>query len=999
MDLLSRLRLRTKLSTLVTIPLLAMFFFASTQLIRDYRLQADMEGLTRLTGLAAALSALIHETQKERGASAGFTGSQGKKFVDILPKQHKLTDQRLQELNALLQRFDAGRFGREFEGALNNLLKVMKQLPSIRQQVSALSLPLPKVVGWYTNTNATLLTVVERMPHQISDAELIARVSAYANYLQSKERVGIERAVLSATFGADRFAPGMYRKFIQLVAAQNNFMHAFQALADSDSLAFYHQAMKHESVTAVEKMRATAMEKAVSGGFGVDAEHWFKAITLKINQLKQVDDHLAAGILDMAEDRYSDASMDMGLYLLLVITMLVVTVVLSLLVAGSIREPMRKMSAMLDRVASEGDFSLRMEIEQQDSIGVASRALDQLLSTLQVAIRESNRVVGDVARGKFHSRVESDFTGELEQLRQGVNGSAESVQHTMEVLQQVMGAIRDGNFGYRLEGVEMEGGFRQVLEQAMETMDGVIGDINQVMERVANGRFDARVTVTAAGDLDRLKQSLNRSLDTLEEALKEVIRVTHLIGEGDLRSEIKGNYSGALELLKEAVSTTQVNFSGIVARVRAASQQVRSSSEEISRGSMDLSSRTSEQAASLEETAASMEQMASTVNMNSDSASHASQLAAESLVRAKEGNRVVSEAVTAMAGINDSSSKIAEIIGLIDGIAFQTNLLALNAAVEAARAGDHGRGFSVVAGEVRSLAQRSADAAKEIKRLIEDSTDRIRQGGELVERSGNALASIEESVKKMNDITAEIESATKEQTQGINQVNTAVSQLDSATQENAALVEETASSSAHLSSQADELSEMVSLFKLGQQGEEMVRRLGSAGQSGFEVIARARAEHLAWKGKIRGFLSGMVELDGGEGLGYEHCSLERWLSQEGRAQFGQMPELRALEQGHKDFHALLQQIVSVKESGDGEQAEALYLKLDPLTMALVEQLNQLEAHASSQRRKAVAGQQAAVRTSPAGASAQQRKPTQRQTPPSPSGLPHTSGGDDEWTEF
>ncbi|HIJ49186.1 MAG: hypothetical protein HN944_09330, partial [Gammaproteobacteria bacterium] len=258
---------------------------------------------------------------------------------------------------------------------------------------------------------------------------------------------------------------------------------------------------------------------------------------------------------------------------------------------------------------------------------------------------------------------------------------------------------------------------------------------------------------------------------------------------------------------------------------------VKTSSVEVSNGSQDLASRTSQQAASLEETAASMEQIASTVNLNADNADLASKLADESVQHVVQGSEVISNAVEAMAGINESSSKISEIISLIDGIAFQTNLLALNAAVEAARAGDHGRGFAVVAGEVRSLAQRSADAAKDIKSLIEDSTTRIAEGGRLVGESGDSLDAIQVSIKKMNDIAREIALSAKEQTQGIAQVNTAVTQLDSVTQENAALVEETAAASEHLNHQADQLAQMVSFFNVGKlKGAEEAAVLAIASQ-------------------------------------------------------------------------------------------------------------------------------------------------------------------------
>jgi len=987
MNILSALRLKTKLILMIATPLLAMLYFSTDLLIDKRHQQQEMVQLSSLSQLASTLSALIHETQKERAASAGFTGSKGKKFVDILPKQRKLTDQRRETLKAGLVGFDATQYGAGFEKKLAALLADLKQLDQMRAQISRLELPLPKVVGWYTAMNAKLLQVVEQMPHVVTDAALVARITAYVNYLQSKERAGIERAVLSATFGADQFAPGMYKKFIELVTAQKDFLHVFNAMGSESDRQFYRETMQHESVAQVEQMRETAFSKFASGGFGIDAEHWFKTITQKINQLKRVDDHLAAGILQQADRLQSTATTLFRFYMGLILVLVLFTLWMALRIGGSIRHSVTHMRDVIRTVVEEGDFSVRADIDAQDAVGEMARTLDSLLESLQDSIRETNQVVNDIAHGTFNSRVEADFKGELLLLKQGVNQSAESVERTMLGLTEVMKAITGGDFRFRLDGIEMEGEFRQVLEQAMESMDAIVTDINHVMDAVAKGKFDVRVTTVAQGDLDLLKNNLNRSLNTLGEGLKEAIRVSNQMGEGDLTQSVTGDYRGSLAVLKDSINATQANFTQIVSKVRSASERVRKGSEEISRGSMDLSSRTSEQAASLEETGASMEEMASTVNMNADSASQASQLAAESLLRAEEGSRVVAETVSAMLGINSSSSEISEIISLIDGIAFQTNLLALNAAVEAARAGDHGRGFAVVAGEVRTLAQRSADAAKDIKGLIEESGSRIQQGSDLVSSSGVALDSIEESVKKMNDISSEIKAATKEQTQGINQVNTAVAQLDTVTQENAALVEETAAASSQLSQQADELASMVSLFKLSQEAQRP-----TSSNPYTDVLTRARSAHIAWKGKIRGFLDGVIEMEMSQAVSHHDCMLGQWLDKEGRKQFASLPEMKTLDTVHEKMHSLIQDIVKMKKAGDGAGAEARFDEIEPLSKEVVVLLDRIESAAGMASASPVQSKSAALQSAP-----RQSRPTAQRTAATPPPVSHA--GDSDWASF
>ncbi|WP_313081755.1 methyl-accepting chemotaxis protein [Pulveribacter sp.] len=291
-------------------------------------------------------------------------------------------------------------------------------------------------------------------------------------------------------------------------------------------------------------------------------------------------------------------------------------------------------------------------------------------------------------------------------------------------------------------------------------------------------------------------------------------RVAREIAQGNLAVEVNLRTGDDASLLA-AMRAMRDSLAQVVTRVRQGSESVASASTQIAQGNQDLSGRTESQASALQQTAASMEELGATVRQNADNARQANQLAVNASTVATQGGEVVGQVVDTMRGINESSRKIADIIQVIDGIAFQTNILALNAAVEAARAGEQGRGFAVVAGEVRSLAQRSAEAAKEIKQLITDSVGRVEQGSALVDRAGATMQEVVGSIRRVADIVGEISAASSEQSAGVSQVGEAVTQMDQATQQNAALVEEMASAAASLNQQAHTLVQAVSVFDLG----------------------------------------------------------------------------------------------------------------------------------------------------------------------------------------
>jgi len=439
--------------------------------------------------------------------------------------------------------------------------------------------------------------------------------------------------------------------------------------------------------------------------------------------------------------------------------------------------------------------------------------------------------------------------------------------------------------------------------------------------------------------------------------------VVHRIAAGDLCFDVSVLTGNDASLLSE-MKRMQQQLRQIVVGIKQSSTTISSASSEIAAGNSDLSSRTEQQASSLEETASSMEELTGTVRQNADSARQANQLAAGASDVAVKGGEVVGQVVSTMSSINAASRKIADIISVIDGIAFQTNILALNAAVEAARAGEQGRGFAVVASEVRTLAQRSAAAAKEIKALITDSVNKVEDGTRLVDEAGKTMDEVVSSVKRVTDIMAEIAAASEEQSSGIEQVNQAIVQMDQVTQQNAALVEQAAGAAESMQSEAQDLTKAVAMFKLGTaeapsvsvsgqastQGALGVRsqRGGSAG-SGVRRLNRALsfgraphadtvtqrtptasridfqkavAAHIKWKTRLRMFISGSGEqLESATVCKDDACDLGKWI-------YGDAVSLKggttyeALRAEHANFHRCASDVVKEVENGRREAAEA-----------------------------------------------------------------------------
>ena len=505
-------------------------------------------------------------------------------------------------------------------------------------------------------------------------------------------------------------------------------------------------------------------------------------------------------------------------YLMMTIAVVAILLLISIafLVIRAVSSAITDIVSAVTQVVSNMSFKARLPT-RNDELNDISKNLNIMLVGMELAIFEANNVVGSIAAGNMTQRVVGNYVGDLAELQKGINQSADNIANVIEKLSFAMSSLSSGSFNITIN-TQASGDYGVILSHAansMAVLNHVINDMNLVMTQMTDGNFSGRVTAESQGDLLMMKIQVNKSMDQIEIAMKSITTIVHAQSEGDLTHECKAVFSGQLEETKKALNETNAHLKNVVAQAVEASNIVSEAAGQVSQGSSDLSGRVQEQAAALEQTSSTMNEMAIAVQTNTANAHKVAELTRQVKNQSTDGVAVMQQTINAMQSIRESSSKIADIVTLIDSIAFQTNLLALNAAVEAARAGEHGRGFAVVASEVRALAGKSADAAKDIKSLIEDSVNRIHAGTQLADKSGEMLNGITASIEQVAGMIEHIADASKEQTIGINQVHKAIADIDKVTQENAALVEETTAAAESLSIEANNLRHSMAFFKTG----------------------------------------------------------------------------------------------------------------------------------------------------------------------------------------
>ncbi|HEL4296380.1 TPA: HAMP domain-containing protein [Stenotrophomonas maltophilia] len=486
-------------------------------------------------------------------------------------------------------------------------------------------------------------------------------------------------------------------------------------------------------------------------------------------------------------------------------------------ITRSLTRPLQGAVKLADGIAG-GRLDNVIDASGNDEVTQLLRSMQRMQMQVQAVMAAQGELARQHDAGSLSYRMdESAFPGDFGRMVHETNALVGSHVQVQNRLIEVMKHYARGDLSVDMDPLPGEkAAITQAMDETKSSLSAINSEIRRLATAAAAGDFSLR------GDEDRfaydfrdMVAGLNQLMQTTDENLVQVSTLLQAISRGDLTVRMQGDFHGVFARMRDDCNATVDQLKQIVGRIQASASSINLAAGEIASGNTDLSRRTEQQAANLEETAASMEELTSTVKQNAEHARQANQLAIGAHGVASQGGEVVGQVVTTMSAIEASSKKIAEIISVIDGIAFQTNILALNAAVEAARAGEQGRGFAVVASEVRTLAQRSAGAAKEIKGLIEDSVGKVADGSALVRQAGTTMGEIVASVQRVTDIMADISAASQEQSSGIEQVNQAVVQMDETTQQNAALVEEASAAARSMEEQANLLAEAVSVFRTG----------------------------------------------------------------------------------------------------------------------------------------------------------------------------------------
>jgi len=506
-NLFSKLTIRWTMIFIITISTIVISYYTTRDFISSIKIEVQKKELMQLVKFSETLSKLIHETQKERGASAGYIGSHGKKFSTILPKQRISTDEKIKIYNKIIKEINFDDYSPELNKLVMKLNEDLYNLSNIRQKVSNFQISLKDEVVWYTAMNAIILKIVGLTSTLAPNEKISMDLAAYVSFLKSKERAGIERAVLSATFGADKFKPGMYTKFITLVSKQQAYMDDFLTFASIEMKQIYIEAVKDPSFKEVEKMRQIAILKAKSGGFGINAEYWFKTITKKINKLKQIDDKIAVITKNDLNKIKNYAIIEAIIGAFVVVFMILI----GYFSVKKIEMQLRSLKGLILMIAESKDLSTDIRIYENDEFGTIREALKEFLSSLHSVVTNANNASNQNKQSATELKMGFD------KVIENINKEAEIVNITAETSNKLKKSIFE----------EVQNSI-QIKDEIVMANKALINTTNIIMNATQNIQKNAEVENDIATNLARLAQDAEQAKDVLS-IINEIAEQTNLL--------------------------------------------------------------------------------------------------------------------------------------------------------------------------------------------------------------------------------------------------------------------------------------------------------------------------------------------------------------------------------------------------------------------------------------------------------------------------------------